>query len=330
MEAGRDEFELIERLVAGLPPVGDTVRVGSGDDAAVTEPRGQAAATSVDVSVQGVHFSLPAFPLPAVGRKALASSLSDLAAMGAIAGEAYVALVCPPELDAEALLEVGEGLAATARREGVSVLGGDVSRGRVLALAVTAVGYEPPGGQLVERRGARPGDVLAVSGELGGAAAALELLGAEAPAEISAKEAAAIRGRQLDPLPRLGQGVALAAAGATAMIDVSDGLGADALHLAEAGGVRIEIDLDAVPVQAGVAALAGGERAGRELAASGGEDYELLVCLPSGRVSEALGTLQSSGCRLTVIGAVSSGSGVSLRDSSGLELEPRGFDHLRS
>ncbi|MSO41399.1 MAG: thiamine-phosphate kinase [Solirubrobacterales bacterium] len=330
MDARKGEFELIERLVARLPGAGETVRVGSGDDAAVVEPSGRAAVTTVDVIVEGVHFTLPAYPLAAVGRKALASSLSDLAAMGALAGEAYVALVCPPELDAAALLEIGAGLAEMAERHGVSVVGGDLSRGPVLTLAVTAVGYEPRGGRLVERRGACPGDAVAVTGELGGAAAALELLGSGAHPDLEAGEAGAIRNRQLDPVPRLREGVALAEAGATAMIDLSDGLGAEAVHLADAGGVRIELELDAIPLQAGVATIAGGERAGRELAASGGEDYELLVCLPSERASEAVGTLQSSGCRLTVIGGVSSGSGASLRDSSGAELEPRGFDHLRA
>ena len=325
---GNGEFELIEQLVARLPRPSQAVRVGSGDDAAVVEARA-ATATTIDVVVEGIHFTLPAFPLEAVGRKALAASLSDLAAMGAEPGEAYVALVCPPRLETEALLRVADGLAAVAEREGVSVIGGDVSRGPVLTLAVTSVGREPADGRLVERRGALPGDAVAVTGELGGAAAALALLDGLEPRGLAEDEAAAIRARQLDPTARLVAGRALAAVGARAMIDISDGLGADALHLARAGQVRLEIDLDAVPVQTGVAAVAGSEEAARELAASGGEDYELLACLPPDRVSEAGGSLQSAGCRLTVIGEVCAGSGVSLRDSSGRELEPGGFDHLR-
>src|SRR5918999_1174540 len=125
---GGSEFELIAKLVERLPAPGEGVRIGSGDDAAVTEPRSQAAATTVDAFVEGVHFTLPEFPLRAVGRKALAAALSDLAAMGAEPGEAYVVLGVPRRLDADALREVALGLAEVAEREGASVVGGDLTR----------------------------------------------------------------------------------------------------------------------------------------------------------------------------------------------------------
>src|SRR5262249_51183544 len=142
------EFELIEKLVERLPPPGPGVLLGSGDDAAVSEHAGPLA-ISVDALVEGVHFTLPEFPRVAVGRKALAAALSDLAAMGADAIEAYVVLGIPEGEGEDELLAVADGLAEVAVREGVSVIGGDVTRAPALLLSVTAVGGEPGGGRLV-------------------------------------------------------------------------------------------------------------------------------------------------------------------------------------
>jgi thiamine-monophosphate kinase len=325
------EFELIERILARMPATSGNrrVRVGSGDDAAVVES-GAAAVVSVDALIQDVHFTLPQFPLEAVGRKGLAAGLSDLAAMGAVAGEAYIILGVPRELDPEALLGVADGVAEVARREEVTVVGGDVSRAPALLLAVTAIGYEPPDGALLTRAGAVVGDLLVVTGRLGGAAAALRLLrdgGSAIPTRGDPDRERLLAG-QLDPQPRLAAGRALAASGARAMIDVSDGLGADAAHLARAGGVRLEIELERLPVDDAAISIAGSSDA-RGLAASGGEDYELLASLPPERLSEAREAVAAAGCELTDIGAVREGEGVSLRDPAGRELEPKGFDHLR-
>lgn len=310
-----NEFELIERIRARLPG-DDKLRIGSGDDAAVSEPVG-ATATSVDAIVEGVHFTLPEFPPAAVGRKALAAALSDLAAMGAEAGEAYVVLGLPEGVEEELCLELCDGLAETAAEHRVTVAGGDVTRAPVLVVSVTVVGHERPGTKLVGRGGARPGDVVAVTGELGGAAAGMRLLHEEPSASGPAAEA--LRARQLAPVPRIEAGLALAAAGATAMIDVSDGLGADAAHLAESSTARVEIDLETLPVQAGATA---------ELAASGGEDFELLVCLPPLRLDEGTTAVEATGVSLTRIGSVSEGSGAVLRAADGSKVEPSGFDHF--
>ncbi|MGZ5313528.1 MAG: thiamine-phosphate kinase [Solirubrobacterales bacterium] len=320
-----DEFELIEAIRARLPATGDRTRVGPGDDAAVTEPAG-ATATTIDAVVEGVHFTLPEFSPAAVGRKALAASLSDLAAMGAEPGEAYVALGLPERFDEDFCLAIADGLGEVAAREGVAVGGGDLSRAPVLIVAVTAVGHEPTGGGFVTRAGARPGDAVAVTGELGGGAAGLRLLGGE-PGP-GGDLAAALEARQTDPHPRLAAGVALAASGATAMIDVSDGLGADAGHLAKAGGVALEIELDRVPVQAGVEELAGDRDAALELAAGGGEDFELLACLHPETLAAASEAVSETGVELTEIGRVTEGAGVSLRMPDGSQIEPSGFDHL--
>jgi thiamine-monophosphate kinase len=324
----RGEFDLIAAITERLPPSGERVRVGSGDDAAVVEPTGGAAAVTVDAIIEGVHFTLPEFPPDAVGRKALAAALSDLAAMGAAPGEAYVVLGAPADADDETLLAIADGIAAVAGRERVSVAGGDLVAAPEVLLAVTAVGYEE-GAPLVTRAGARVGDAVAVTGELGGAAAALELLSGAARAQgVAPEKQDLLLARQLDPRPRLAAGRALAAGGATAMIDLSDGLGADAGHLAAAGGRRIEIELDRLPLAEGVAEVA--RRGGAmELAAVGGEDYELLVTLPPERVGEARAAVGAEGLELTEIGYVTEGEGVSLRLPGGGELEPAGFDHRR-
>jgi thiamine-monophosphate kinase len=315
MEGG--EFDLIAKLVERMPPPGPRLRVASGDDAAVTEPSGRATATTIDTVVQGVHFVLPDYPLEAVGRKALAAALSDLAAMGAEPGEAYVSLGAPDSLDQEELLRVGDGMAEVAAREGVSVAGGDVTRAPALTLTVACVGYEPAGSEFVTRAGAAAGDVLAVTGDLGAAAGALE-----------APEVEQLAARQHDPRPRFAAGRALAEAGAHAMIDVSDGLGADAGHMAKASGTRIEIELETLPIGEALVSAFGEEKA-RELAAAGGEDFELLAAIPPERLEEAVAAVEALGERLTQVGRVVQGEGVSIRDAGGNEVEPRGFDHMR-
>jgi thiamine-monophosphate kinase len=325
------EFELIARLLERLPPPGPRVRIPSGDDAAVSDHEGPLV-ISVDALIEGVHFTLPQFPMRAIGRKALAAALSDLAAMGSQPCEAYVVLGVPEGCEGDGLLELADGLADVAERDGVSVVGGDVNRAPALLLSVTAIGAEADGSPLVTRGGAAPGQAVVVTGELGGAAAALSLLDPEAgrpAASLGAEAREAFLARQFDPRPRLAAGRALAAAGATAMIDVSDGLAADAGHLAEAGGVRLQIELERLPLADGLEALRGSEHEARLLAASGGEDYELLACIPADRLAEARAAVEETGCALTEIGEVSAGEGAVIRDANGGEIELPGFDHLR-
>ena len=322
------EFDLIEAINERLPAPGPRVRVPSGDDAAVVEPRA-ASATTVDAIVDGVHFVLDSFGPEAVGRKALAAALSDLAAMGAAQGEAYVVVAAPEEMSDEDLLGIADGLAEMAVREEVTIAGGDLVRSPVLVVSVSAVGYEPGGSRFVTRSGAKPRDLVAVTGELGAAAAAVELMEAGERRGDPADRGERLLNRQLDPTPRLREGRALAKAGATAMIDISDGLGADARHLARASDCRLEIDLDRVPVADGVAEVAGSEEAALELAASGGEDFELLVTIPREHFDAAAQAVADAGSGLTEIGYVSEGQGVTLRLPGGGELEPRGFDQRR-
>jgi len=194
---------------------------------------------------------------------------------------------------------------------------------------VTVVGHAARAEDFVTRGGAREGDVLVVTGELGGAAAGLVLL--EDP---SLPGDDALRERQLDPTPLLAAGRALAAAGATAMIDVSDGLAGDANHVAVASAALLRIDADDLPIAPGVAALAAA--AGRdplELSVSGGEDYELFAALPPDAVADAQQALAALGTPLTVIGQVESagdaGPRAEIRRRGGEAVPSRGFDQLR-
>jgi thiamine-monophosphate kinase len=324
------EFELLARLRDRLPPAGPRIRLGSGDDAAVTVPGG-ATATSVDAIVDGVHFRRAEAPPQTIGRKALAVALSDLAAMGAEAGEAYVVLGAPADLAADELEALLEGLLALAGETGTTLAGGDLTQAPVLTLAVTVVGHARRVDDFVPRSGARPGDLLVVTGELGGAAAGRLLLDRPSLATALAADAAgSLRARQLDPTPRLRSGRALAAAGATAMIDLSDGLAGDSRHIATASGVALKVEAGSLPLEEGVAEVAAA--AGREpleLAASGGEDYELLAALPADRLADASARIGNAAeTALTPIGEVAEGEGVELRLPGGGLLASRGYDHF--
>ena len=333
------EFELLARIRERLPASRPRTHLGSGDDAAVTSPGG-ATATSVDALVDGVHFRRDLASPAQIGHKALATALSDLAAMGAVAGEAYVVLGLPPDCGEEECLELLDGMAALAAATGTDLAGGDLTRSDQLFLAITVVGHAPAPDAFVTRGGAQPGDLLVLTGEVGAAAAGLELLNSRDPeAEFAFKGALACKkaksplealvGRQLEPTPRLAAGLALARAGATAMIDLSDGLGADAGHLAQASGVKLEIEAEAVPLAAGAVTLS--QATGRDpwWLLGGGEDYELLACVPPDRLEEATAAvLGKGGTPLTKVGEVRDGSGVEIRLPGGGLLEPRGFDQL--
>jgi thiamine-monophosphate kinase len=331
------EFELLARIRERLAEPGPRLRLGSGDDAAITVPGG-ATATSVDALVDGVHFRRRSSSLGQIGAKALAVALSDLAAMGAEPGEAYVVLGIPADLDEDGCLELLDGIERVAAETGASLAGGDLTRSPVLTLAVTVVGHAERPEDFVTRAGARPGDALVVTAELGGAAAGLLLLEESRKQDVpqssdsygysTSGTSGALVARQLEPRPRLAAGRALAEAGATAMIDLSDGLGGDARHLAEASGVSLRIDAGALPQAPGLAEVAGA--AGRdplELAACGGEDYELLAALPEARLAAATAAVGEHG-GLTRIGEVGAGEGVEIRLPGGGLLAARGFDQL--
>jgi thiamine-monophosphate kinase len=332
------EFELLARIRERLPASGPRTHLGSGDDAAVTVPGG-ATATSVDALVDGVHFRRDLASPAQIGHKALATALSDLAAMGAETGEAYVVLGLPPDFGEEECLELLDGMAALAAETGTDLAGGDLTRSEQLFLAITVVGHATDPQALIQRGGARPGDALVITGEIGGAAAGLHLLqnpgwSINPPMGWSNHQSAldwadSLRKRQLEPTPRLLAGQALAAAGATAMIDLSDGLGADARHLARASGVKLEIEAEAVPLAPAAVALSRATERDPWRLLSGGEDYELLASIAPARLERASkAVLSKGGVPLTKVGEVKPGAGVEIRPPGGGLLEPGGFDQL--
>ena len=246
------ELELIDSLERVLAPGGPRVLRWLGDDASVVRASGYAV-TSIDTMVDGVHFERDRLTPDEIGHRALAGALSDLAAMAAEPGEAYMALVLPGATELQDALSLVGGAQSLASACGVTIAGGDVSAGPVMTVVITVVGWTGDPGQLVGRDGARPGDLVAVTGELGGSGAGLALLQERAgPGGVDAAAAEDLHRRYARPVPRLTAGMELARCGATAMIDISDGLATDARHLAQRSGVKIELSLAALPLAGGV------------------------------------------------------------------------------
>jgi thiamine-monophosphate kinase len=288
--------------------------------------------TSVDTVVEGVHFRLRDDWITPyqVGWRALAAALSDLAAMGADPGQAYLALALSQAVGEAGGLEVVVGARDLARRFATDIAGGDVVRAPALVVSVTVVGWADSAAALIGRDGACVGDLVGVTGHLGGAGAALVALEHELEPDVGGKPLADCLSRLRTPTPRLAEGRALAGLGAHAMIDLSDGLATDARHVGEASGVRLRIDLASLPLQSGLAELATQLRTDPlRLALTAGEDYELCACVaPSDRGAAERALAGAGATPITWIGEVVAGEpGVALVDASGRELVLEGFEH---
>lgn len=297
------ELELIEALAETFS-AGRSNRVvrGIGDDATIVRARGYSV-TSLDAMVDGIHFRSEQLDPEQIGHRALAAALSDLAAMGAEAGEAYLMLGLPAGADREQALAIARGAQALAARLGVVIAGGDVTRAASLTVSFTVVGWSDDPALLAGRDGAQAGDVVAVTGALGAPGAGLAVL--DGRAEVARSDA--LVARYATPEPRMAAGRALVRAGVRAMIDVSDGIATDARHLAVSSDVRIELSLAALPLADGVAdvATALGVDPG-VLAASAGEDFELCACLAPAALSTA--TAAVAPLALTPVGRVVEGA----------------------
>lgn len=308
------EFDRIRSIVELL---GNTAG-GLGDDCALIRTGNTFIALSTDVSVEGIHFQRQWMSLREVGWRAAAAALSDLAAEGARAVGLLTAVTVPTGAADSDLLEVMAGVGAAAKFANAQVIGGDLSTGTVWSLAVTVAGRaDAP----ITRAGARPGDQLWVTGELGAARVALEAW------QNNREPPPAARARFVHPEPRIAAGQWLARNGATAMIDLSDGIAGDVGHLAAASQTEMTIDLEALPIAADVLSEAArrGISAG-QFGAEAGEDYELLVALPSDFTGQAT-FVRDCGIGLRNIGRVNRGSGVRFL-SQGTDLQLAGFNHF--
>ncbi len=316
-----DELELIAQLGEIFGPGGPRVLRSIGDDAAVVRAGGLAI-TSVDTMVDGVHFRRGELTPDEIGARALAAALSDLAAMAVAPSEAYLALGVPSGLAAPEILALGAGASALAAQHGVTIAGGDVTRAPALTLSFTVVGWAERPEAIVGRDGARPGDAVVVTGRLGGAGAGLAVVEQRAGLGLSAARRAELRDHYARPQPRFGAARELAALGARAMIDLSDGVASDAERLAHRSGVGIELTLAALPLCDGVAEVAADLGLDpRSFAATAGEDYELCACIPAAAVE----VLTGRGIDAAVIGRVLPGPArLSFRDYAG---ELAGYEH---
>lgn len=305
------EFDLIRRLRERW----GTLAVGLGDDAAVLEPpRGDRVVITTDSAIEHVHFRRDWLSMTEIGYRAATAALSDIAAMGAEPRGVLIALSLSAE-GRDRLMELADGLGEAVRAAGTVIVGGNLSQGDTLAITTTVIGsaHSP-----LSRAGARPGDVLYVTGKLGGPSAALRAF------QDGRTPAAELCGRFAHPSARIAEARWLAARGATAAIDVSDGLIADAGHVAAASGCALEIRAERVPVFAG---------ATEQDALSGGEEYELLVTtralLNEAEFSERFGIA------LTPIGRVVEGGergeeagGVWLTRNGKRVEPPKGYNHF--
>ena len=351
------ERDLIARIRQQLPPAPDWMLVGIGDDAAVVEPeRNRVEVLTVDAIVEGVHFDRAFVPPEAIGHRALAVNLSDLAAMGAAPRLALLSFALPPALPLEHFEGIVAGLARLAAAHSVYVAGGNLTRSPgPLMIDISVVGTVKRR-QALTRAGARPGDEIYVSGTLGAASAGLRMLremplitkdtrdtqgqsgagkGLPVVSLVSSVSSSTAVDRYLYPEPRVRLGLLLSRnRAASASIDLSDGL-ADGLHrIADASGVGVVIDAESLPIEPGVRAWF--EARGLDPlteAMTAGDDYELLVTVPR-RTRKRLAAATRCGVPLTRIGACTEGRATVLRVRTGNtvtegDLPAAGYDHFR-
>jgi thiamine-monophosphate kinase len=317
------EFDLISRFFSRRGAARADVVLGVGDDGAVLEcPPGAQLVAAIDSLVEDVHFPAGS-PARSIGHRALAVNLSDLAAMGAQPAWALLALALPAA-DEAWLGEFSAGLDALARAHDVTLVGGDTTGGK-LCVTVQILGFVPRGAALT-RSGGQPGDAVFVSGTPGDSAAGLML----EQSRLTVPDAAPrqwLLERFRYPTPRVSLGLALRGL-ASACIDVSDGLLGDCARLAEASGCGVSLDYASLPVSDALRAAVGEERA-RELALTGGEDYELCFTVPEAKLEAFTARCPAAHFGWSRIGALRAQPGAIVqRGASVMQVSHRGFDHF--
>jgi thiamine-monophosphate kinase len=312
------EDELITAIGRVLSGSGPDVLVPVGDDAAVVRGGTGDLVLTTDALVEGTHFDRALSTPRDVGYKAIAASVSDIAAMAASPRYALCALTLSKDVDAGWAMELFGGMREASDEFACTLVGGNLARGSEVSVVISVTG-EVARGAAVRRSGAEPEHLVVVTGMLGGAAAGRRL--AQRGAPWTEDELDAIR-RHARPVPRVGEAPALARHGVTAMIDVSDGLTRDLALICEASGVGVRLDLGKVPAHP---AAAGDEALG------GGEDYELLATMPSETafVDAARELAEVFATPLTAIGTITQ-EGLEATDDLGVTrpLEPAGWDHF--
>ncbi|MDQ3940538.1 MAG: thiamine-phosphate kinase [Actinomycetota bacterium] len=319
------EIALIRRITEriGRSPDGET---WSGDDCAVLDVDDRRLLVTTDLLVEGVDFTLEHFAPDAIGWKAIAVNLSDIAAMGGIPRYAVAAMSLRPECEVATVDEILEGMLAATERWGVALVGGDLTRADEIAISVTLLGA-PAAERAILRSTAGPGDAICVTGTLGGAAGGLIEM---KRGYRESRGPGGLRDRQQRPQPRVAEGQRLAELGVSSMIDISDGLAVDLEHLMVASGTGCEVDPSAIPVDPQLEALRGatGDPVDSlELAITGGEDFELLFTVAAERVDDVRDGVAELGTAVTHIGAVTEGAR-RLGDRPLEEWRRRGWDHL--
>ena len=317
------EFALIDQYFRDLGARRPDLLLGIGDDGAlIATPDSQQLVVVADTLVAGRHFPIDC-PPRSVGHRALAVNLSDLAAMGATPAHALLCLTLPAA-EPQWLTEFARGFGDLALTHEVALAGGDTTAGP-LTVSVTALGYVPPGAAL-QRRGAQPGDVLFVSGTPGDAALGLALLQNDATEPLDQACSEYLLDRFCYPTPRLALGIALRGI-ATACIDISDGLAGDVSKLAAASACLARIDKRLLPLSV-EALTAVGEQRAAQAALTGGDDYELCFTVSAAHAA-ALPQRLAPWARVTAIGVMAAGSGVTLQDGATVtQLTVAGYDHF--
>lgn len=312
------EFERIAELQKRLSRARTDVVIGIGDDAAVLAPSSASQVLTVDVAVDGVHFRREWAPLRAIGRRAFVAAASDVAAMGGRGRCALVSLILPAELADEALFELADGIGDAADECGAPVVGGNLARGSELSITTTVIGEVD--GEPMRRSGARPGDGIYVTGQIGGPGLGLAILGRGLDADAERHRPFVERWRH--PTARLVEGMRLRNV-VTACVDVSDGVLQDLGHICEASGVGARVHASELPLPRGYKELAAELSLDPvELALTSGEDYQLLFTAPASMVASDLGT------RIGAVCPPADGIEVLGDDMRPLTLSKRGYEHF--